>query len=541
MTPLQHYQLSLLFTSLTSVMMVCIGLGVIFMKGYRKDALIFSIYSTLVGIWSWCQLQAGNHSVNPSSSLFWVRIMFYAVITFPLLLSHFFEAILGINKRKTRTIGWFVVLGFSPFIASNYFLREGGPVGFLLSFPRAGPLFLPFNLAWIGGVVYALSLLAQYGPRHPNLIKRKQAWLLMVFFLAGYLVGSTNYLYLYGIYLFPLQPFATYGVAISWIILAYIVFAYGIFDIKVVIRKSLIYSILVRLLTIGYFVLIYSVERIFRTSLGYNSIWISLIAFALMALLFQPLKIAVQRFVDQLVFRMPQEQLLKKMEWLEEQAQETDRFKAVSTMAAGLCHELRNPLQVIQTHAEFLPEMYDDPKFRSSCSETMKTEIIRINDLLTQLMEFAKPKSPKLKEVHPNDIIESTLNMLTNEFVQRKIKLEKKLSLEIQTIHADPDQLRQIILNLTLNALQAIHKRGTITVTTYMRNNHFMFEIADTGPGIASEVISKLFQPFATTKTDGNGLGLSIVQNIVHQHHGTISLKSRLGLGATFVVQLPIS
>ena len=146
MTLLQHYQLSLLLTAASSVL---VGLWVLIQKRSSQVAQLFCLYSLGVGFWGWCQAQAGS-SPTPTTSLLWGRAMFYAVIGFPVLLTNFFATFLGIAKRKPSLVGWMLVAAFLPFLSSDLFLYESGPIGFLPSFPRAGPLFLPFNLIWLG-------------------------------------------------------------------------------------------------------------------------------------------------------------------------------------------------------------------------------------------------------------------------------------------------------------------------------------------------------------------------------------------------------
>ncbi len=534
MSLLQHYQVSLL---LTTAVTTTVGIWIFLQKRTSKVTQTFFVYSLAVGFWSWCQAQIASSS-NSVEALAWGRTMFYAVITFPVLLTHFIAAFLKTDRRKACLLGWLLVIGFLPVLSSDMFLREGGALGIFPFFPRTGPLFLPFNLAWIGWVIYDLLLLAR-GPLGETYPTRKQVKIVLFAFIFGYLTGCTNYFYFYGIYLPPLQPIASYGAPIGFLLIAYGVFAYALFDINVVFRKSLVYSLLITLLTVGYFALIYGIERIFQTAFGYKSVWVSLAAFALMALAFQPLKLWIQRWVDWLIFRVPQEQLVKRIERLELENRQTEKLKSVSTLASGLCHELRNPLQTIYTYAEYLPERYDDSSFRKNCSEAMRTEIARINDLLKQLMDFARPKPPALQSLEPHRILDSTLNLLSNELFKRKISLDKKYEANGTKIQADPDQLRQVILNLVLNALQAIGKEGRVTVRTTQENGWFTLEISDTGPGIDSSVLPRLFEPFTTTKLDGNGLGLSVVHSIIQEHKGQISAQSQPGISSTFIVRLP--
>ena len=212
----------------------------------------------------------------------------------------------------------------------------------------------------------------------------------------------------------------------------------------------------------------------------------------------------------------------------------------LATLAAGICHEMKNPLQIIKTHAEFLPKRYDDPVFRANCSKALSAETRRINDLLKQLMDFARPKSPKLQPLVPHDVLDSTLAMLNSEFIKRNIRLEKQLVSDGTKVKADSGRLRQVILNLILNALEAIGKDGAVRVRTSLQDGWFILDVSDTGPGIDPKILPKLFEPFSTSKPEGNGLGLSIVHSIVREHGGKISVESKRGQGACFQVKLPL-
>ena len=347
LTLLQHYQFSLF---LTTAITVIIGLWVFVQKRESKLTQLFCLYSLDVAFWSYCQAVASTLN-DPSWSLAWIRMMFYAVVTFPVLLTHFFSTFLRIDQRKACLIGWLLVFGFLPFLSSDQFLHEGPPLGFLPSFPRAGPLFLPFNLVWLTWILYDFWLLWRGSSRRSWQPTPRQIKLLLGAFIFGYATSCVNYLYMYGICITPLQPLATYGASVGFLIVAYGIFAYRLFDIRVVFRRSLVYSLLVTSLTIGYFSLVYFIERFFQATFGYQSIGLSMAAFALMALIFQPLKMGIQRLVDYLLFRAPREELVKKVERLEEEVRETERLKAVSMVprytAAHASRKIRSGIMFV--------------------------------------------------------------------------------------------------------------------------------------------------------------------------------------------------
>jgi len=166
----------------------------------------------------------------------------------------------------------------------------------------------------------------------------------------------------YGVEFYPLGFLPA---VVSASIFAYAITRHQFIDVRVAIRKSLVYSALVTLLTVGYFGFIYVLERVFQGALGYHSLWLSLAAFACMALVFQPLKVGIQRLVDRLFFHARHEDLAQRMERLEREVREADKLKAISILAAGLAHEIKNPLTPLKTFAEYLPERGADPEFQN--------------------------------------------------------------------------------------------------------------------------------------------------------------------------------
>ena len=368
-------------------------------------------------------------------------------------------------------------------------------------------------------------------------IKRNQ---IAHFFLAsaiGYSGGSLAYLPMFGVNIYP---YGTYCIPIYPIVMTYAILQYRLFDIHVVMRKSLVYSVLLTCLTVFYFACVMFLERLFQLQMGYRSIAVSAFAFVLLGFMFQPLKIGIQRFFDLVFFRAPQYAVARRMEQLESEAMKTEKLKAVATLAAGLCHELRNPMQVIQTHAEYLSDRSNEPRFIEQCSGIMREEIARISGLLKELMDFAKPKSPNFQWIEPRKVVESTLELLNNEFVSRQVDLEKRYGSQDIQIKGDPDQLRQVILNLVLNAVQAIGQGGRVVVATGQENGWFTLEVSDSGPGIDPAILPKLFEPFTSGKPGGTGLGLSIVHSIVREHRGEIAVQTKPGQGTIFTIKLPL-
>ncbi len=406
----------------------------------------------------------------------------------------------------------------------------------IINYNDGGPMFLAFFVLYLAEPIYAFRLMLD-AMAASSPLRRAHITYVMSAGVVGFLMGAAWFPLCFDV---PISPIFGCFVWLYCLLVTWAVFKYQLFDIRVVIRRSLVYSILVSFLTIGYFGLVHGVERLFQSRFGYRSLWISLSSFALMALIFQPLKVGIQRVIDRLFFRAPREELVRRVERYEQESLQTEKLKAVATMAAGLCHELRNPLQVIQTHAEYLSDRSGSPQFIEACSRVMRAEIARISGLLKDLMDFAKPKSPNFQWLEPNQVVESTLDLLSNEFVARQVNLEKHHGADGVKIKADSDQLRQVVLNLVLNALQAVEPKGQVKVATGQENGWFTLEIADTGSGIDPTILPKLFEPFHTTKPGGTGLGLSVVHSIVREHRGEIVVQTNPKQGTTFTIKLPL-
>ena len=230
----------------------------------------------------------------------------------------------------------------------------------------------------------------------------------------------------------------------------------------------------------------------------------------------------------------------------------TDRLRSLETMAGGLAHEIRNPLTSIKAFVDLAPERKDDEQFLARFSKVVKEDVFRIERLTREILDYARPMEPFLREEDLNEIIESCLYTLRVRPSHELVVIETDLVRDLPTIFADRQQLKQVILNFLFNAVEAmLPEGGVLTVRTRHlsspgKSHSIQFEIQDTGSGIASEDIEHIFDPFFTTKHlseehEGTGLGLAIAHQIIQEHHGQIEVHSIKGRGTTFLVNLPRS
>ena len=224
----------------------------------------------------------------------------------------------------------------------------------------------------------------------------------------------------------------------------------------------------------------------------------------------------------------------------EEQLRRADRLSALGELSAGMAHEIRNPLGSIKGAAEILRDDYrpDDPK--AEFVQILLRETDRLNAILQEFLDFARPKPPALRATEVNEIIESVLMLITQPARKAKVTIEKRLDPAIGRRDLDGELLKQAFLNLLLNALQAMPGGGTLNVESRLRDGMLEVLITDTGTGIAPDDRRKLFSPFFTTKKDGTGLGLAITYRIVRNHQGTIDVDTAPGAGTTFTVRIPV-
>ena len=228
----------------------------------------------------------------------------------------------------------------------------------------------------------------------------------------------------------------------------------------------------------------------------------------------------------------------------------TDRLKSLETIAGGFAHEIRNPLTSIKTFIQLAPERKDDPQFIQEFSKVVLDDVYRIERLIQEILDYARYMEPKLTDEDFNDIVASCLYFINVKADSRGIKIEKELASDLPRVMLDRQQIKQVLLNLLLNAMDSIVGTGgrlRVQTRTLVKPGGKVWahiEIEDTGEGIQEANLEHIFDPFFTTKHEsgeheGTGLGLTIVHQIIQEHHGEIRVKSSVGVGTTFFVSLP--
>jgi two-component system, NtrC family, sensor histidine kinase HydH len=228
---------------------------------------------------------------------------------------------------------------------------------------------------------------------------------------------------------------------------------------------------------------------------------------------------------------------------LEERLHQAERLAALGEMIAGVSHEIRNPLGIIRSTAELLHTRVESDR-QKRLSGIIVEEATRLNDILTEFLDFARPKTLRVVPCRIEEILEKNLGIVEVECQKRGVRLERRYATGDTVMEADADLLYRAVVNLLANALQAMPDGGTLRVRTQVCNSaqppQLELCIQDTGVGIPVELQQKIFNPFFTTREKGTGLGLAIVRSIIDSHHGEIEVASGEGEGTLIIIRLPL-
>ena len=226
---------------------------------------------------------------------------------------------------------------------------------------------------------------------------------------------------------------------------------------------------------------------------------------------------------------------------LEMQLRRAERLAELGTLASGMAHEIGTPMNVILGRAEYLLQRAADEGMKKGLA-TIITQVERITKVMNQLLAFARRRTPERRAVDLAKIVDDSLEMFQERIAQSHITVDKTIESALPPVHADQDQLIQVLINLVMNSFHAMPEGGRLGLSLAREGSHVRLEVADTGHGMPEEIRAKVFDPFFTTKEfgKGTGLGLTVVKGIIEEHGGTITLESAVEKGTTFTIRLPL-
>jgi signal transduction histidine kinase len=223
-----------------------------------------------------------------------------------------------------------------------------------------------------------------------------------------------------------------------------------------------------------------------------------------------------------------------------EQIKRADRLSAIGQLSASLAHEIRNPLASIDGAANLLEQPALDQEIRSKSLAVIRKECRRLNRLLTDLLDFARPRRPEFHAVDLAGVVDSVIALVAHTAAQSRIQVRKNFPAGLPPVECDAEQIKQVLLNLTINAIQAMPEPGEIEIAAAPAPGGVSIVVRDQGRGVDRAEMEKIFEPFFTTKANGTGLGLSVAQQIVAQHGGALAAEPNDGGGMAFSVTLPL-
>ena len=216
----------------------------------------------------------------------------------------------------------------------------------------------------------------------------------------------------------------------------------------------------------------------------------------------------------------------------------SEKLASIGRLAAGIAHEIGNPLTSIFSFVQILREMEDD-EFKKESLQTIYFHINRISEILKQLSGFTKMPAGEAKECQINDIIDTSINLIQYDKKAKNVSIVKELLPSLPKTVCSDNQLSQVFVNLTLNAIDAMPDGGTLTIKSMTKGDSIVIQFKDTGVGIPKEDITRVFDPFYTTKEKGTGLGLAVSYDIIKKMNGALSIESEIGKGSVFTITMP--
>ena len=524
-------------SGLISFVITCM-LGVFIYRQNRHNPLnrFFAIFALSVGCWS-VGSSLENLIQNETAALRALRLCYVSASFLPTFFLHFSIVLTNRRSKYTLRLAYlastiFAGLTFLPLFVQT--LRRIEPYAFRISEP--GPVYgafvVFFSVCMTAGLWWIYLRLREVEGN-----ERRQLRYILLSHLIAVTAGAEYFTRVFR--LIPFPPVDDYILVIYFLVFAYAILRHQLFDIRVAIQRSLVYSLLIACLTALYLVMILVMERWFQGFFGYRSLVATIIVAFMIAVGFNPLRHWLQAFVDRALWRATPPELAAQREQLLIEVRRSDQQKAVATLAAGLAHEIKNPLAAIKTFTDYLPEKHTDPAFIKTFHRIVSQELTKIYTIVQNLLTFAKPAPLRRDEIPLTALAQDTAALLQGDCLKTRVTVEVDVP-EGLSIHGDQTQMKQVLLNLCLNSLEAMEGiGGRLRISAAAEGEQISLTVQDTGKGIKGKDLAQIFDPFFTTKATGTGLGLCVVQGIVQEHSGRIRVESCPGQGTMVKLVLP--
>jgi len=423
------------------------------------------------------------------------------------------------------------------FVYTPFYAHDMSPfIGFLWLKP--GILFHIILLHFVILVAFSFIFLWNSYKNEQKGDFKRQIKLVLIALGIAFASGSMNYLMWYRV---PIPPVANVLVAVYVIIITYAILKYQLLDIKIVIKNSLVYSVLASIITIVYFGVIYLSEHFLKITIGYHSPIASLATAILVAVFFVPVKNFVQSLVEKHIFKATYAQIAEQNDRLRRQIMVSERYKTFSEIAKSVTVAIRDPLTTLKTYSHFYHTKRNDPEFLDKFDLILAKEIQKIQDLTDGLSKYSSPEPLSIERAEIYSLINQILDGLQHQLSTQKISLNRYYDAKASCwLHVDPKQLQQVLTNIVLNSFKTMPDGGQLWIGAEKKDETFSIYVKDTGTPIPKDQLEKVFDPFYRYQEENKGLDLAIAFSIIENHGGKIFVEGGKDSGNEFIIQLPI-
>jgi signal transduction histidine kinase len=522
---------------ITFVTCIIVGIFVYIKNQNNFTNRLWAYLLLATSLWGLSSYKVSTTSL-PNEAAFWWKFGHLGVIFIPAIFFHFVCSFLRIKKYIFLRASYLISLFFLIALLSGNLIKEMEWVFNSFYYHRpylTNILYDLFFLIWLSIFSYSyLLLIINY-----RLISDERREQIKYFFLTtliGFIGGIGCFLPVFGVNLYP---YGNIAVTLFPITTTYVILKHKLLNINIVFKKGLVYSAILTLITLFYLIIVSISEKYLQQSVGYKSILPSILVTFLVGLLFVPLRNRIQYLIDKMFFKGSHIEIAEENELLRKEIFQSERLKSISILASGIAHEIKNPLTPLKTFSEYLPQKINDKEFLNKFAPIINREVNRIDALVHELLDFAKPAPLTLRPTEIHRLLNNILEFLSNDFFKHNIHVIKDYCKDKVIVSLDSNQFKQALLNILLNSVDAMPTGGEIKILTTLLPNSMLIKIHDTGTGIASDHLTHVFDPFFTKKDHGTGLGLSITHEIIKNHNGKIFVESKQGSGTTFIIELP--
>ena len=515
------------------------ALFVFFNKPRTPTKVLSSFYSLVMSIWGIGTFRFFT-TTDHDTALFCDRVLNLVVAFIPLFFFHF--VVLLTNtwlERKRAVINYYVIFGiyfFASMIWPHYATEDVTPRPGFNFYPVSGPIFTYFTFFFLYAYIHGGVVLYK-AYQKASIIRRNQYKYFAIATVLMVLGALTSFFLEFDI---PIFPFGVAMVPLYHLLTAYIIIKHHLMDIRVIIRKSLIYTILGGVITIFYLAAVFLTGKAFHNVLGYESSMGSAAVMVLIAILFIPMKNHVQSFVDKYFFKASYMQMAEQNDLLSQQVIRSERYKTMSALSRRIMDELRDPLTALVGYSYLLPKKLQDQEFLNKFSLVYSKELKRMQDLLTQLTEFSEPKDLDLQPTDITEILNELSDYLSKNLQEKEIKLFKYYDSQRKILlKLDHDQIKRALYLFLANSVKSTARNGQIWIGMEETETGLAINIKDTGSGLSQDTLLKIFDPlFSSQKEESPYSGFAIAQSIITNHGGKVLVDSQIDVGTEWIIQL---